>query len=538
MMADLASLERPRAAPVARPTVSVIVTTYNHANFLSDAIASILAQDQRPDEIIVVDDGSEDDPEAVIRAFPGIRFIRQENRGLATARNTGLMAATSDLVVFLDADDRLLPNAISAGVRCLASAPESGLVYGGHRRIDADGTPLGADRYDAIGPDPYSALLCGNVIGMHATVLYRRDRLFDVGAFDTSLPRCEDYDLFLRMARLYPIASHAAIVAEYRWHGGNASGAHREMLRWVLKVHGKQRALMTTPAARKTWRRGRRIWRDYYAEQILEAARHAHRGDGPPAVSISRIAGAALVAPRLVAKEAVRTLRHRMRHSRRRTQPKPGAVRLGDLDRLEPIDGDFGFGRGTPIDRYYIESFLARNAADIFGRVLEIGDNAYTLRFGGTRVTRSDVLHVRDDVPGVTIVGNLAVATSLPPDTFDCLVITQTLHLIYDMRAAVRAMHRALKPGGAALVTVPGISPIDRGEWKSDWYWSLTPVSARRLFGEAFGDDAVTIESHGNVFAAIVFLEGLALEEIDRRKLDVVDEAYPVAVTIRARKPI
>jgi SAM-dependent methyltransferase len=216
--------------------------------------------------------------------------------------------------------------------------------------------------------------------------------------------------------------------------------------------------------------------------------------------------------------------------------PAPGSVRLGDLDRVTPISADFGFDRGTPIDRYYIERFLHDNAADIRGRVLEVGDDAYSRRFGAARVTRQDVLHVSSDNPLATIVGDLSLADTLPAGAFDCLVLTQTLHLIFDLNAAVMQMHRALRSGGVALVTVPGISQIDRGTWGGTWFWSLTQASAVRLFSSVFGACNVRVESHGNVFAAMAFLQGLAVEEVDTAKLRIDDACYPVIVAVRAQK--
>jgi SAM-dependent methyltransferase len=214
-----------------------------------------------------------------------------------------------------------------------------------------------------------------------------------------------------------------------------------------------------------------------------------------------------------------------------------GSVRLGDLDTVEPINDDFGFERGTPIDRFYIEQFLRSNAGDIAGRVLEVGDDVYCRRFGGQRITQQDVLHVSADNAAATLVGDLSRPGTLPAAAFDCLVLTQTLHLIFDMHAAVAEMHRGLKPGGVVLLTVPGISRIDRGEWGADWFWSLTPAAATRLFGEVFGADNVRVDSHGNVFAATAFLHGLAVEEVDTAKLGVHDPCFPVVVTVRARKP-
>lgn len=203
---------------------------------------------------------------------------------------------------------------------------------------------------------------------------------------------------------------------------------------------------------------------------------------------------------------------------------------------VEPLSRAFGYDRGTPVDRYYIEGFLDRRRADIRGRVMEIGEPTYSQAFGGSAVTRQDVLHVHEGNPVATIVGDLTVPGVLPDNVFDCHVITQTLHCIYDMAAAVRQLHASLAPGGVALVTVPGISPVDVGEWGGFWCWSLTETSARRLFAETFGEDNVEVETFGNLVAATALLRGAAAEELGARKLDVRDPAYPVTITVRARK--
>jgi SAM-dependent methyltransferase len=209
-------------------------------------------------------------------------------------------------------------------------------------------------------------------------------------------------------------------------------------------------------------------------------------------------------------------------------------VDLGDLARTKPISSCFGFDRGTPVDRHFIEGFLAANAKDIRGRVLEVGERTYSDRFG-SGVTGKDVLHIHTN-PQATIVGDLAASDTLPEASFDCIILTQTLHLIYDMQAAVEALHRALRPGGVVLVTVPGISAVDRGEWGSGWCWSLTARSARKLFEPIFGEGNVQIDVHGNVYAATCFLHGLAVEDVKRDWLDFEDSAFPVTVTIRARR--
>lgn len=224
-----------------------------------------------------------------------------------------------------------------------------------------------------------------------------------------------------------------------------------------------------------------------------------------------------------------------MRRLKRLLTPRPGAIDFGDLGRTRPVSADFGWDRGTPVDRVYIERFLDANRADVRGRALEIGDASYCRRFDGG-VTRQEVLHVDPANRNATIIGDLSQADVLPADGFDCLLITQTLHLIFDMRQAAAQLHRALTPGGVLLLTVPGITPIDRHEWGDSWYWSLTAIAVRRLFEPLFGAENLRIETYGNVYAATCFLQGLAAEEVDRAKLDQADPAFPMIVTLRARK--
>jgi SAM-dependent methyltransferase len=226
-----------------------------------------------------------------------------------------------------------------------------------------------------------------------------------------------------------------------------------------------------------------------------------------------------------------------VRKSSGRLDPFPFDMnQAGDSRRLVPVSRTFGFDRGTPVDRYYIERFLAENAGDIRGRVLEVGDNAYTLRFGGARVGQSDILHVDATNPRATFVGDLARRDVLPEGVFDCIILTQTLQFIFDMHGAVATLYRSLKPGGTLLLTAPGISPVDRGEWGAIWYWSITAVGARRLLEEQFPSDAITVGAYGNVFAATAFLYGLALEELELADLNVDDASFPVTVAARAVK--
>jgi SAM-dependent methyltransferase len=219
---------------------------------------------------------------------------------------------------------------------------------------------------------------------------------------------------------------------------------------------------------------------------------------------------------------------------RARAEPRVGSIDLGDLGTTRPVSPGFGFERGTPVDRHYIDRFLERHTEDVSGRVLEISEDRYTRAFGGDRVERVDVLHVEEGNPQATIVGDLTDAPHVPDAGFDCVICTQTLLLIWDVPAAIATIRRVLAPGGTALVTVPGITRVCREEAES-WgdYWRFTAQSARRLFEEA-GFAAVEVETFGNVLSATAQLQGIVAEELDRADLDVHDPDYEVLIGIRA----
>jgi SAM-dependent methyltransferase len=243
-----------------------------------------------------------------------------------------------------------------------------------------------------------------------------------------------------------------------------------------------------------------------------------------------------------------KSLRLRLRPLLQRS-PAVGFVRFGSLRRLSPISRYYGFDRGLPIDRHYIEDFLRRNAAEsqyatglVQGRVLEIGARDYVDRFGVMSdrptpgfVHHVDVLHANPANSAATIVGDLTDERALPAEAFDCIICTQTLHVIYDVRAAVRTLHHALKAGGVLLATVPGITAAckpDRDHW-GDW-WRFTTLSARRLLEETFPPGNVRVEAYGNVLAAVAFLHGLAAGELRPSELELRDPDYEVIIAIRA----
>jgi SAM-dependent methyltransferase len=223
------------------------------------------------------------------------------------------------------------------------------------------------------------------------------------------------------------------------------------------------------------------------------------------------------------------------------TDPRSGVrpVDWGDLRRLTPISSVWGLDRGRPLDRYYIENFLERHRADIRGRVLEVKDSGYTDRYG-VGVTQADVLDINPANERATIVADLTAAEGIPSATFDCFVFTQTLHIIYDIRAAVSNAFRLLKPGGVLLCTVPAVSRInpEDGGLESGDFWRFTGASVRRLFSEVFPPASFEVSGFGNVLTCVAFLYGLAPGELTCEELDFVDPWFPLLFCVRAVKPI
>ena len=259
----------PVYAPAAKADlVTVIVPCYNGAAFLAAALTSAFEQTHTAMEVVVVDDGSTDASPDIARRFP-VRYVRQENGGLSAARNTGIRVSTGDYLVFLDADDRLLPEAVESGLRTLRVHPECAMAVGDHVFISQDGLRLRKSQKNGAVRSPYAALLKSNFIEMISSVLFRRSIFDQVGTFSTTLHVAEDYDLYLRIARKQPICFHSAIVAEYRLHNTSLSRNSELMLTTTLQVLQKQKEFVNGNAEmRLAFRHGIRSWQRQYGRKL------------------------------------------------------------------------------------------------------------------------------------------------------------------------------------------------------------------------------------------------------------------------------
>ncbi|HMQ29574.1 MAG TPA: glycosyltransferase [Chloroflexaceae bacterium] len=538
-----------------QPTVSIITPFANPGPFLAEAVASVLRQTRGDWELLLVDDGSTDGSAAVALALAEqhpdrVRYLAHEgggSRGKSAARNRGLAHARGAYIALLDADDVFHPEKLERQVAVLELHPEAGMVYGPTLSWHSwSGRPEDSrrDQLGRLGVEPERLfappelltrfLRDGGMVPCTCGLLARRGLVEQVGGFDERIQDLyEDQVLIAKLCLAAPVyvsgfcggrdrqhegSSTAQAIRAGHYHPRRPNRARRAFLAWLAR-YCDERAVRD-PALRRALRRALLPYRFPSAHgAVASAAELAGRLVGP---ARRRAAGLVPATVRRVFG----------------APPAPGRVRLGDLRRLAPVSRQFGYDRGQPVDRYYIERFLARNAADIRGRVLEIGDDAYTRQFGGDRVARRDVLHVSADNPLATFVGDLTNADVLPSDSFDCFILTQTLHLVYDIPAALRTVYRVLRPGGVVLATVPGISQISADQWADYWHWGLTSLSARRMFEELFPATHVSCEAFGNVLAATAFLYGLAAEELTPDELAHRDRQFEVTITIRALKPL
>ncbi len=560
------SVDQKNAANAVKPAVSVVMIFFEAERYLRAAIESVLAQTFDEWELILVDDGSTDGGSAIAREYASqhherIRYVTHAgggNEGMSASRNRGVSESQGEFIAFLDADDIWMPFKLTHQIDLLRGAPEVGMVYG-PTEYWFSWTGEAADRdHDFLGQlavepgrkiDPPELLVRslethGGMLPGICSLVVRRSLLESIGGFDPSFRGSyEDQVFFSKVFR------HAAVLItdrcsdRYRQHDDSCCAvaqrtgeydpdgphpAREKFLHWLeayLLEHPLEPGSPWSDRLRKALDRE---WLPYKHPVLFSAKTVGDRLQRLPRKVVK-------AAKKRLPEGLRRRLRRRLRDSR--FIPPVGWVRFGSLRSLAPISRDFGYDRGTPIDRHYVDAFLLRHAADIHGRVLEVGDDGYTKRFGGDAVTSHDVLHVQKGAEGATIVADLANAPHIPSDSFDCIILTQTLQYVFDLRAAVETLHRILAPGGVVLATAPGLTQIVECPWRENWFWGLTEASANALFLERFPMERLRIETPGNVLTATAFLQGVAAEELRPKALEHDDRDYQVLVTIRAEKP-
>lgn len=222
--------------------VSVIIPTYNYAHFIGEAIESVRRQTYRNFEIIVIDDGSKDETSQAVARFPEVRYIYQANQGIAAARNAGVSASRGAYLVFLDADDLLLPNALAAGINSLNEHSECVFASGHQQMVSRDLQPLPTPPVVCFKQNNYRAFLDYNYICTVGQVMFRREMFATEPGFDSSVPGCDDAELYMRLSKDYPVVCHDQIIVQHRVHGSNTSGNRLMMLRSMDQIYRRHLA--------------------------------------------------------------------------------------------------------------------------------------------------------------------------------------------------------------------------------------------------------------------------------------------------------
>ncbi|MCF6158759.1 MAG: glycosyltransferase [wastewater metagenome] len=541
-----------------QPLISIIMGFLNAGKFIRESIESVFAQTYHNWELLLIDDGSTDTSTKIARQYAKqnpakvyyLEHNAHQNRGVCASRNLGIRNAKGEFIAILDADDVWLPHKLERQVSILHSQYEAGMVYGAAqywRSWTGDPEDIQQDFIPESGVQPNTLIkppalltrlypLGSGSAPCPSDLMLRRKVVEDIGGFEESFHgMCQLYEDQAFLAKVYlkePVFVSNECWSKYRLHpdscdsvvmkAGQYHSVRKYFLNWLAEYLSNQQIRDV-----HVWKSLHKALRPYRHPILYSMLNHISYLKGQKKNILKRIMKRILPFP----------IRNWLRNLRQyRHRPGVGSVRFGDLRRTTPISREFGFDRGLPVDRYYIENFLATYAGDISGRVLEIGDDFYTQKFGGNRVSKRDVLHVTESSPQVTFIGDLTCADHIPSDIFDCIILTQTLHLIYDVRAALKTLYRILKPGGVLLATFPGISQISEDQWGNSWYWGFTTMSAHRLFTEIFPQSGVTVKAYGNVLTAAAFMYGLAAEELKQEEFNHYDPIYQVLITVRAIK--
>lgn len=529
-----------------KPLVSVIIIFLDAERFIEEAIESVIAQTYDAWELLLVDDGSTDSSrERAVRyveQYPErVRYLEHEdhrNHGMSASRNLGIRHANGQYIAWLDADDVWLPRKLERQVALMDSQPDAGMIYGPtqwwyswtgssqDRRRDFV-LPLGQPP-DTLIPPPallvqflrsegHSPCIC--------SILVRREVLDRTGGFENRFRGLyEDQAFCAKICLDTPVFAASECWCRYRQHAESASALTQR-----AGHHRSSRLLFLTWLASHLSARGitdQEVWRALKQERRRCQHPRFYRMLGG-----ARRVGRSL---RLRARGWAWTLRR---------LPVVRQLRGLQMRRLRPLGN--GRQRGTPVVRYYWARFLHQHRSDIRGTALEIG-TTFTLReYGGDAVTRADAIDLAAHNPEITAVADLTRADALPADQYDCFINQFSMHLIYDLDAALYHSIRMLKPGGVLLVNFPCVdyyfpSGLDMATGRPMFmYWWFTPIQVENLLRRAgLSSPDYTMEIFGNLFSRIAYQMNLPAEELARHELDHADPGHPLLICVRVVKPI
>jgi peptidoglycan/xylan/chitin deacetylase (PgdA/CDA1 family) len=488
---------------------AVVIGCSGPARALTRAVERARAQSDDAAIVLValpdLDDAGRRSVRAVVDRF-SIPFVSVPG-GPGAAWNAGVRMTDVAYVACVEADDLLAPPFLGTLVGALERDPAADVALSWVRRT-AGAVTVRVDVPGAVDLETALALPSST-----ASPVIRREAWSRLGGFDEHVPGFELHELLLRVLAA----------------GRRVALVERPLVERPVDACSRSRRALDDDQVAAAYRaivdRHRPAY-DTRLGQLLAGSERRYRAlVVQHGALVDRRAGTVRALTELDAELA--TLRAAC----------PGeGLDWGDLRRKTPVSRDWGYDRGTPVDRHYIEAFLERHAGDIRGRVLEVQEDDYSRRFGGDRVERVDVVDLDPTNPRATVIADLRGAPALPSDAYDCVVLTQTLHVIDDMHAALTECRRVLKPGGVLLATLPAASRVCLEYGADGDFWRVTEAGARRLAGQVFGPDAVETRAYGNVLATTAFLYGFAAHELGAEEFDWHDPFHPLIVGVRAVK--
>ncbi len=559
------------------PSISVIIHFLNAARYLSQAIDSVLRQTFPGWELILVDGGSCDDSVEIAKRYQAerpaqIRILEhtgQTTLGIFSSRIWGAQEAHAPILALLDSDDEWHPQFLERqyAIYQRMFADRSGMVYCPVVYWWED--PTFADQsYVQPMPspglhEPPDLLLPFLADGYQRSaansgVMIARDLVLDakilIGTANEGM--VEDQYLWSFLLMRMPVFVNPEPLVRYRQWGGStcaatikadkAKGLREIHLQWVLEYlrtsyHGQRQRELLQQVTQLLQQEYPSAARPIEPHAVLVSSISPLR----QAIQRGKRAMCDMMKPRIPEKYYTQLQRaYRTCHHLFWCAPKTFLTplrrnihlfktRIRFAVKVAPLSEQWGYDRGVPLHRYFLDQFLQEFAADIRGHCLEFQENSYTTKFGGERVTALDILHKDAGNSAATIVADLTTANQIPSNRFDCIICTHVLHIVSELDAFIAELYRILKPGGVLLIAVPHIS-MNGLEWHE--LWRFTPEGLLTVLAKAFGSEQITLRGYGNSLTSAGELRGVVADEFTLSELQTHDPRFASEICARVVK--
>jgi glycosyltransferase involved in cell wall biosynthesis len=514
--------------------VSIIIPCYNASAFLAETLNSIFAQTYQEWEVVIVDDCSTDNSLEIAKQYEArypdrIKVVQvpfDTNQGASYARNYGLQFTKGELINYIDADDLLIPDKIEKQVRVIQQYPSIGWVIANAHYFyeEPKNTNISyTSQYKNISPGVYPVpYLLEFFIKNFAitpclmTALIRKEVIEQIGGWNDDFKmNFTDQVFYAKIVLNYDTYIMEEVVAWYRQHENSSTNLGLRSKNFLINqfkywtwlenyVQGHREKITNEIAI-------------FIREQKYKAYLQAYPLPKP---SLKERLGRKIIR----AIEIILNINNSKHHQRNKANLLYGIKSMSEL---------WGFERGQPICLFYVNQFLEQYKSDIQGHCLEFQEDSYTSKYGSKQVSKLDILHIDNSNPKATIVADLTKPNDIPSNTFDCIICTHVLHVIYDLKKAISELHRILKKGGILLVAVPAVSMCDP-QWHE--LWRFTEEGLRKTLESSFQKSTIITHAYGNALTAAGQIMGFAKEEYTEQELAYHDLRFSLEICARAVK--